>query len=115
MPVRSQLPPLRTSDLDVLELLRADRDGDAVGVPVADIASAAGTRWPDGVIHRLCRHRYVIGVIDGRYSLGHHEPTDVEGAPDAGRPSPPEGRTSGAPSTSVAPRLFEMSYRTEAA
>jgi hypothetical protein len=113
------LSALRPTDLDVLELLRADRDGDAVGVPAADVAAAAGTRWPDGVIRRLCRHRYVIGLMDGRYLLGHDEPSvDVAGAPDAGRSPAPGGVAPAAPATCMDahPTLFEIpAYREVAA
>lgn len=97
-------------ELAVLDLLRVDRDECGVGVLCGDVARVGGTRWPEGVVHRLRAHGFVIGERAGRFQLGHDEPVVVStGVSAAGRPSG-EGRVAGAPVDTVL-RLFELGGR----
>jgi hypothetical protein len=65
-------------DLVVLDALRQDRDDCGPGLSKAVVEEVGATRFADGLIDRLCRQRYLIGVVGGLFQLG--EESDVERA-----------------------------------
>ncbi len=64
----------------VLDALRVDRDESGPGLSKMMVEEIGETRFADGLIGRLRRERYVIGVVGGLYQLG--EEPDVERAID---------------------------------
>jgi hypothetical protein len=67
-------------DLAVLDALRQDRDDCGPGLSKAIVEEVGATRFADGLIDRLCRQRYPIGVVGGLFQLG--EESDIERAAD---------------------------------
>lgn len=104
----TELPPLSPGELDVLELLRADRDACGEGVTTLEIAAVPGT-YLERAVRRLVAHGYVVGEMDGRFRLGHDEPvasTGASGDEGPGLSSGSLGTASGVP-VDVTPRLFD--------
>ena len=85
----------------VLDALRKDRDESGPGLSKAAVEGIGDTRFADGVIDRLCREGYPIGVVGDLYQLG--EEPDVERASDTMGSTPVAGE--GAPSSPVASSL----------
>ncbi len=106
-----QRRPLSAGDLAGLKALEADRDGDAEGIPAAELRTIASTHFLPSFVSRLREHKHVIGITpDGHYHLGHNKSTSTE-APDDERPAVPPapvGQSAGA-SVETEGRLFELS------
>jgi hypothetical protein len=64
----------------VLDALRKDRDESGPGLSKATVEEIGETRFADGLIVRLLRQRYPIGIVGDLYQLG--EEPDVERASD---------------------------------
>ena len=54
----------------VLDALRKDRDESGPGLSKVTVEEIGETRFADGLIIRLRRQRYVIGVVGDLYQLG---------------------------------------------
>lgn len=99
-------------DQQVLDALRCDRDECGEGLPLEEIATIGGTRYPRSVIRRLNRDGYQVGEsARGLFQLGHVEPdlaasTGASGSESADPPSVSLQSAPGAP-VDVAPRLFD--------
>ena len=57
----------------VLDALRKDRDESGPGLSKMTVGRIGNTRFADGVIDRLCREGYPIGVVGGLYQLGEEQ------------------------------------------
>lgn len=112
-------------ELAVLDALRAERDACGPGVPVAEVAHLAATRWPHALVRGLNARGFVIGEQDGLFAMSHTEPDldgDVERTTDdasssAAIPTHSPGAVDGPLSGAI--RLFDPApashYRSEAA